>query len=640
MLSTIREKAQGWIAWVIVVLISIPFALWGINEYFSAQEKIVVAEVNGDELLAQDYQEALTVQRANLRQQFGRQINSDLLDSKAFKLRILNNMITQRLLAADLREQNYRIGDEQLAEYIRTNTAFQVDGEFSPQLYEQAVRRNNMTTTGFESQMRLGNIVDQVMAGFQRSAIISPAEIDYLIRLEQERRDFAFLQLDADDMPAASDISDDQVAAMYDANKQQYQTEESTRVEYIVLSLDDLARQITPDEDALRAEYEEQKYRYVQPERRSAQHILLSLPADADEQEVERVRELASDLAGQARQGADFAELAKQYSSDTISAERGGDLGFFERGVMDSAFEEVAFSMQAGEVSDPVRSKFGFHVIKLSAIEAEHGKPFAEVRDQISTLYAQREAEARFGQMAEELKNLVYEQPTTLAPAADAIGLQIQQSDWFSRSGGEGMAANRAFVDAAFTEDVQQEGLNSEVVEVDDNTLVAMRLLEHRAASQRPLAEVADDIRQQLALEARMQATESLAKEMVGQLRSGTQSLEQLAEARGLSVETHNDIGRSLRDSDLPEKLLDAVFRMPAEAPANSRSAGWLKLDGKNYAVFVLRGVTKGDPAQAPAGLGDQMRQILEQRKGSGLYADYERGLRSHAEIVIYEDRL
>src|SRR5210317_1648612 len=324
MLTTIRERAQGWIAWVIVTIISVPFALWGINEYFDAQEKIVVAEINGNELLAQDYQELLQRQRNAIRQQFGGKIDNKIFETPAFKLRVLNDMITQRLVTADIKSQNYQIGDEQLAIYLTSNPAFQSNGSFSPELYAQAVRRNGLSAPAFENQIRLGSIVQQVKEGFTRSIINNDAQLENLLRLQQEKRDFKSVTLESNRYADQVEVSTDQIKQYYDSNKQQFMTLEEVRVEYISLSLDDVASQVKPDDAALQAYYEETKDQYIQAEQRQAQHILLAVAADADDAEVSRIRELASDLASQARDGKDFSEMAKKFSVDTISSANGG----------------------------------------------------------------------------------------------------------------------------------------------------------------------------------------------------------------------------------------------------------------------------------------------------------------------------
>jgi len=639
MLTTIRERAQGWIAWVIVILITIPFALWGIGEYFSAQETVVVAEVNGDELLAQDYQETLTRRRASLRQQFGRNIDASVLESDVFKRRILDEMIAQRLVVDDLRAQRYRIGDEQLADYIRNNEAFQENGQFSADLYSLALRRNRLSPIEFENRLRTSNMISQVSQGFDRSVIVVDAELDDLIRLEQERRDVAWIEIDSEAHVADVVVSDADVQARYEQNRQAYMTDEQLRIEYIELSLDEIAAQITPDEASLQAEYAERKTNYTRAEQRGAQHILLAVAADADEASEAGVRQQAEELVQQLRDGADFAELARAHSTDSLSAEKGGDLGLFERGVMVGAFEDAVFAMEVGQVSDPVRSQYGYHVIKLNEIKAQEIKPYAEVREQIAEEYARREATSRFGQMAEEMQNLVYEQPNTLQAAADALGLKVQQSEWFSRSGGDGIAAESPVVASAFSEDVLQEGLNSEVMEVGEDRLVALRRLEHRPSELRPLADVTDEIRDQLRQQARGEQLTSLAREYVVKLRRGEATLASIAADLGVGLNERDGVGRAGSEG-LSEGFIDALFRTPIDAEGGDRSAGTLPLDEGKVAIYSVRQVTPGDPAAAPAGLREQLRQILVQRKGVGLVGSYEAGLRRQAEITVYEDRL
>mgnify|MGYP001818863162 FL=1 len=639
MLTTIREKAQGWIAWVIVTIISVPFALWGINEYFDAQEKIVVAEINGNELLAQDYQELLQRQRNAIRQQFGGKIDNKIFETPAFKLRVLNDMITQRLVTADIKSQNYQIGDEQLAIYLTSNPAFQSNGSFSPELYAQAVRRNGLSAPAFENQIRLGSMVEQVKDGFTRSIINNDAQLDNLLRLQQEKRDFKSVTLESNRYADQVEVSTDEIKQYYDSNKQQFMTSEEVRVEYISLSLEDVASQVKPDDEALQAYYEETKDQYVQAEQRQAQHILLAVAADADDAEVLRIRELASDLASQARDGKDFSEMARKFSVDTISSANGGDLGLFEKGVMDPAFDEIVFAMQQGEISEPVKTRFGFHIIKLNEIKPEQGKSFDQVKEGISKEYSIREATSRYGQMAEELQNLVYEQPTTLQPAADALGLKIVPTEWFSRAGGDGITAKRPVIDSAFTEDVLLEGLNSEVVETDTDTLVALRLLEHRVPQQKPLAAVSDEIKQILIRQRTKELAAKEAEDIRQALQSGNKSLAQIAADQGLQMDEHKSVPRSGSEG-LSAALLSSVFRSPVGSGDSDNEAGIVQLENGDYAIFSISKVKPGNPAEVSDEIRQQIRLVIQQRKGEGLFSDYERGLFELADIVIYEDRL
>jgi peptidyl-prolyl cis-trans isomerase D len=638
MLTTIRERAQGWIAWVIVFIISIPFALWGINEYFGNQEQVAVAEVNGDEIMLQDYQEVLTRRKANLRQQFGRNIDNQLLESKVFKLRILNEMIGQRLVGEDIRNNNYRISDDQLAAFIRSNENFQQGGRFSQDMYAGALRRNGLSPVAFENSLRNSNIMSQISEGFSRSVIVTDAALDDMVRLEQEKRDIAFINLDVKRFSDQVTVTDAQVKEHYDKNHPSYMTPDSVRVEYIVLSIDELAKQVKPDEVALKALYQEHKEQYVTAEQRRAQHVLLAVDRD-DEEEDARVRARAEDLVKQARGGADFAALAKEYSTDTISAEKGGDLGFFERGVMLEAFDNQVFSMQPGDISDPVRTSYGYHIIKLNEIKPETGKSFADVRDEIVKEYSLREAEAQFGQQAEEMQNLVYEQSTSLQPAADALGLKLVESDWITNKGGEGITGKQAFIDAAFSEDVLQEGLNSEVIELDENTLVALRNIGHRPPQLKPFDQVADEIREQLKKDTLQEFAATRVADVVSSLKAGRKSLDEVAGELQLSLLTATDVGRVGKD-DLSPGLVKAAFATPAMHASGDAAAGSARLDDNTIVIYAIRKVTPGDPANAAEGVRDQMRTILERRQGSDLFADYEQGLREKADVTIYEDRL
>jgi peptidyl-prolyl cis-trans isomerase D len=640
MLTTIRERAQGWIAWVIVILISVPFALWGINEYFDAEKKVVVAEINGNELMSQDFQQQLQRQRNVIRQQFGGKIDNKIFESPAFKQRVLNEMITQRLVTADLQKQNYQIGDQQLASLLRSNPAFQTNGSFSPELYAQAVRSNGLSPSAFEGQIRMGNIVGQVMEGFTRSIISNDAELDDLLRLQQEKRNFRSLALTGKSFIDKIDINEADIKQHYDSNKKQYMTPEEVRVEYITLSLANVAEQIQPDEEALRTFYQESKDQYIQAEQRKAQHILLAIASDANDEEIKRVEELASDLTSQAHDNKDFSELAKKFSVDSISSENGGDLGYFERGVMDAAFDEKVFSMQKDEISGPVRSRFGIHIIKLNDIRPETGKSFDEVKEQISKQYALREAALRYGQMAEEFQNIVYEQPTTLQPAADALGLKMAATEWFSRAGGQGIAEKRPFIDSAFTEDVLLEGLNSEVVETSEDTLIALRLLKHREPQQKQLADVSDEIKQMLINQRSKELAAKEATRLIKALQSEETTLAQLAESEGLQLVDHEEVTRNEGNTSLSPALLREIFRSSVNAAGKDSAAGSVQLENGDYAIFSVTKILPGNPQDVAEEIRNQIRLIIKQRKGEDLFSDYERGLYELSDIIIHEDKL
>ncbi len=639
MLTTIRERAQGWIAWVIVILISVPFALWGINEYFDAEKKVPVAEINGNDLMAPDFHQQLQRQRNAIRQQFGGKIDNKLFETPAFKQRILKDMITQRLVTADVQKQNYQIGDQQLASYLRSTPSFQTNGKFSPELYAQAVRSNGLNTAAFENQIRLGNIISQIKDGFTRSVINSDTELNNLLRMQQEKRSFRSVTLTAKSVIDTVEISDDEIKKYYDANKQQFMTQEEVRVEYIALSLEDVAKQIQPDEKALLQFYEDSKDQYIQPERRQAQHILLAVAKDSSDDEVKRIEEQASDIARQAREGKDFAELAKKFSVDSISSEHGGDLGFFEKGVMDPAFDEKVFAMEKGNISDPVKSRFGFHIIKLNDIKPQTGKSFEEVKEEISKQYALREASSRYGQMSEELQNLVYEQPTSLQPAADALGLKIESSEWFSRKGGKDIAGKRPFIDSSFTEDVLFEGLNSEVVETSDDTLVALRLLEHREPKQKKLEDVSEEIKLALKIKRSRELLVEEAEKLLKTLQSGEKTLSQLAESKGLKLAEQKDITRN-GGAGLTAALVNEVFRSPVSAEGKDTVARSVQLENGNIAIFSVTEIVPGNPEEVPEEVRKQVEQVILQRRGEDLFQDYERGLYELSDIVIHDDKL
>ncbi|MEK9786393.1 MAG: SurA N-terminal domain-containing protein [Gammaproteobacteria bacterium] len=462
MLTAIKERASGWIAWALVILISIPFALWGINSYFEGASKVSVASVNGTDLEETMYQQALSEQRRAMVQLMGRNVDADYFASTPFKLQVLETLIDANLQAEYLRDRGYRLTDAQLSERIASFSAFQVDGQFDPVRYEQMVRNAGLTLEAFESQQRQQGAVDQLRAGLSNSSLVVPSMTERAVALLFQTRQAAYATLEMDPFDAMATVSDEAVRKEFDEHSDRYIQPEQIQVDFIRLAVDDLAAQAEVSEAELVAFYESNMERFTQPGSRSARHILLTVPEDASDDSIAQVKAEADQLIQRIRSGEDFADIARIASQDPGSAARGGDLGIIRPGTMAPAFEEAVFALAEAEISPPVRTRYGWHVIQLTDLRESTTKPFDEVRGEIKAMLQREWAETKFVTMAEDFQNLIFEQPGSLLPAADFLGLTVSRSDWFSRDQGDGVAAEAMVREAAFNDEVRVDGIKSE----------------------------------------------------------------------------------------------------------------------------------------------------------------------------------
>jgi peptidyl-prolyl cis-trans isomerase D len=640
MLSEIRDHATGWIAYIIVGIIIIPFAFWGVNEYFSGGEDVVVASVGGSEIQQTEYRRALDRQRAQMRQILGENFQPEFANSPEFKRSVIEDLIARMLLDRHAEDQGYRVGDELLARQIQANPRFQIDGRFSSDVYRGVVAQMGMTEPGFEASMRRQLVLDQVRDGIQDSAFVTPDQQSWLLELILQERRFDYAVLSAAQFLADVEVADEEIEEEYEANREQYRTPERLKIEYVELSVEDLASSISLAEEDIEQAYEQSKNRFSTSPVRRASHILIETGSDAGEEGRQAAEQKARELLEQLQAGADFAELAREHSDDPGSASSGGDLGRIEEGAMVPAFEDALFALEEeGALTGPVETRFGFHIIKLTEYEPASVKPLEEVRDQLAAEERNRQAEALFLDRAESFRNISFEQPQSLEPVATALDLEIQQSDWFTRNEGTGIAANPRVRQAAFDDVVYSEGLNSEAIELDINTLVAVRRLDVQPSRVRPLEDVRDQIEAHLKRSKAQDLVASLGPEIVERLESGT-AWQAIIDEYGLSGETVTwSRAEQPRESGPHPAVVDEVFRLPAPA-ADAPVPGGMVLANGDFALFRLREVKEGDVEQASEDLVEYVVGSLQRRRGVDMVEQYLADLREQAEVSIREEAL
>lgn len=636
MLQLIRNHAKGVIAWIIVLLIIIPFALFGINQYFEGQSEVVVARINDTPVEGREFQRLFERERAMRRQLMGENFDPRLMDDALIKREALERIINSEVVSQSATAAGFRVSDARLAREIRSIGEFQRDGQFDRALYMQLLRSLGMSEGGFEEDVRRDLLARQLMNGITDTVLVTDHDLNTVLRLQQQQRRIGYLVLRAMDHMDQVEVSDAEIETYYQENIDRFEVPERVKSAYLELSLDAIKSGITVDDQQLRRMYERRAGSFTVEGQRRARHILIEVGEDADQQEVEAARSEAEALLGRIEAGESFAELAREHSDDSGSAAEGGDLGFFGKGVMVEPFEKAVFEMSEGEVRGPVRSPFGFHIVKLEEIKAGTSRSFGEVRDQLAEEAREVEAEKQFFEQAEVLANLTFEHPQTLDVAADELGLEVKRTDFFSRNRGDGVASDAKYRAAAFSEDVLERGNNSEPLELGETRLVVLRVEDRMPATHRPLEEVRENIVRELRRAGAQAHVRALGEEILDRVEQGD-ALAELAGEYGAewtapALTTRNAGG-------VPPAVLDTAFaagRPQGEAPLIEGTG----MASGDYAVVAVYGVRDGDPQT----VADEQRQARERslarQQAQRVSEQVLEGLKGRMEIMVYEDKL
>lgn len=617
MLQTIRERAKGWVAWAIVILISIPFALWGVQSYLGTGSAPVAATVNGVEITERELDQRFQRARMQLRERLGASYDPEMFDDKVLRQQVLDQTIRESLLIETSQAMGLRASDQEVKIQILGNQAFLKEGRFDRATYERMLELQGLSPAGYEDQLRRRLVGTQLVRAVLASELVTDAELNAFVKLSRQKRELSFIRVPTAGFQTDEPIPDTEITAYYEKNLDRFGVPEQVKVNYLVLDSESIGSAAGPSDDDLRALYDEEIDRFKTPERRQARHILLTVDAGADDAAAELVRAELEAVKARIIAGEDFAAVAKEVSKDPGSAAQGGDLGMFEQGLMDPAFDEAAFSLPQGELSEPVRSRFGYHLIRVDAVEAVQIKPFDEVKAELLAEVAKQQTDALFFEWAERLSNIVYETPDSLGPAAEELGLELQTSDWVPRTGGEGLLAHPKITAAAFSDDVLKEGNNSELIEPERDVLraVVLRVEEHREETTKPLDEVRDEIIAELRKQSAKDAALAAAEAMVEQLAAG-------AELDGLigdyPLEKPGLVERRARNV-VPE-VLEAAFKLPRQA-GQQRQVSAVSLADGDAAVVIVDAIEIGSLSSMDEAARDRERATLERQIGR-LYYD------------------
>ncbi len=629
MLEKIREGSQGVIAQVILGLVILTFAVSGVSSYFNSSADQSVATVNGEEITRPQFEQAFQNERARQEQQFGEmfsQLAANPEYMNTLRQSVLDRLIDETLVKQQAAKLDITISDQFLMDAIRKMKEFEVDGVFNNDRYLALLRQNNLTANQFRDLMREQYSRMQLTAGLAGSEFALPSEFKLLVNLQQQTRDFDFALVKATDLASSVEVTDEKLNTWYTVNQQRYATPEQISVQYVVLKGADLAKDIKVEDAEVETYYNANLGRYQGEERRRISHILL----ESAEENLDLYNK-AGELLKQLQAGADFAELAKKNSSDTVSAENGGDLDFITKGVMDPEFETAAFALaKAGDLSGVVKSSFGYHIIKLTEVEAAKVKPLAEVKEQIVAAVKTEKATEKFADLQQKLAEVSFEVADSLDDAAKVVGATVQKTGLFSKENIPAELNFPALVNVIFGSDFINAEANSEVIEVAPQQVVVARLVEHKAPKTRTFDEVKTEVQTAYVVEQSAELAKAKAEKLAGELTSG-KAFAELAAAEKLTIEkvTANPRFGGNMDAQVRNKAFEL-----AKPEQGKFTAAFTALQTGDAALIVLNKVTDVPAATEPT--AEELQGYSNQLSQS-YYDLVRKALRENAEIVKHE---
>jgi len=625
MLQKLREKFTGWVAISILAVIGVTFVFVG-GANFATVGNNYAAKVDDHDIGIGQFEAAYQdeVQRNPQLTQLGEAARGRVRSG------ILEQLIQQRVIDNYIDEQGYRISDSQLTALIQQTPEFQVDGRFDKDTYYNLLAANGYEPTAFERAQRITLRRSQLQFGIRASAVMTPAAYRRYLNLAAEQRIVTLAMIDPETIAAEVDVTEEMISAFYDDNPTMFQLPESADIEYIQIQRSDVAQSVTVSEEDLLEYYEFNKDRYKQDEQRQARHILIVSNDDDAAAEAE-----ANELLARINGGESFEDIARDHSDDTFTAERGGDLGALTRSQMPDGLDSAVYAMSEGDVEGPIKTDFGFHIVRLDKINVPGPLPFEQVRAELTTELQEQNADSLYLDLERKLSNAQFD-ATDLRSLSDAVGIEIQAVAGFTRQGAEPLGSDLAIIDAVFDEMVLSGEQMSQIIEIDANRSAVFAVANHYPATRQPLDEVRDQVAESLKAQQAEEIMGAKADEMIAALADGTE-FTAAAEAIGATAVEPVLMSRTVEGAD--QFISVAVFT--AVKPAqDAPTIGSTRNSLGGYTVYSLDAVIPGRPEALPVEQRDAGKVQLTDQSGLGDFIAFVQALREDAEIIVNEDVL
>ncbi len=633
MLQSIRDRASGWIAYLIIFLIAVPFALWGIHNYFEGGGSRAVAKINGVEIPPDIVRNQLLQQKARLREVFGGQWPEGLVSEAALKEAALQQVINQEVLRQAVATDGFQVSDANVMQALLGIEAFQVDGRFDVQRYERLLASQRKSKAQFEGQLRNSLRLQQLVVGIEESSFLPAAVAADYQRLRQQTRELTVLRISAQSFAADIELTSDAIDAYYQAHQNEFMQPERVKLEYVELSMSDIAATVSVVEDELRELYRQQIDRYRTPEERRFRQILIKVAANADANAWQTALTEAEVVQARIDNGESFTALAKEYSAEVFSGEDSDIIGPVAKGDLAPSIDRALFDLAArDEVSMPIRTGAGYRLLQLVSIEPAQEKTFAEVRDQVEEEFRQREAERRYIDLTDRLLTTSFEVADSLRPTAAAVGLPVQTTDWVTRQSGAGIGQFPVVRETAFAPEVIGEGLNSDLIELPDDRALVLRVKVHEPARPQPLDQVRAAVTEALTLDRVHERATAMAESIMQRLASGETPAQLADDTVAELIRPDEPIAR---DSDaLPRPVVTKAFQLPNPVAADRPSTS-VDLPGGDVGVVVLTEVHEPDidPVNVQA---ERVERDVTRRELDA----FEAALAAEADVEVYRRNL
>jgi peptidyl-prolyl cis-trans isomerase D len=625
MLQTFRDNMKGTMAIIIISLMIIPFAMFGVDSLFLQDNTAgTAAEINGEVISEVELSRAIQMQKQQLLERFGDQAPAELLSDEKLRQPVLDRLIQRSVIESSAYSGGMTASDRYLDQMILGSPQFKQNGKFSPELYSQLLRSSGYTPTSYKKLLIQDIVVSQHIAGISDSAFVTDTDVDKLIALSQQTRNFHYLTLPFAQAETQVTVTEEQIQDFYDNNQAQFMSTEQVSIQYIELSLESLAALVEVTEEQIKAQFDENSKSFTGDTTRQVAHILVELKDDGSEQEVIREIQAKLDL------GEDFASLVTAYSDDLGSKDVGGDLGVTDGSTFPEAFEAALVDLKIGEVSSAVETDAGFHFIKLLDEQQAEAPSFAQNRDAIKQEIALAQAESEFVELLDALPDATYN-ATDLVEAANSLGLEVKTSSLFGRDGGEGITGNNQVLATVFDDDVLHNGAVSDLIELGDDHIVVVRLAEYKPSAIKELSDVSSEIKARLRQQTASELLRIRAEELEKKIAS-VGDVEKVAVAEGLEWQVALKVNRAQTNYD--QDLLAYVFSQgkPMDAPIT----GSLMLSNNDYVITQLSAVAAGQlPAMAEVQKARLVEQ-LSQQQGNAELSLFEADKRALASVTIY----
>ncbi len=618
MFDFVQEKKH--FVYIILGVMILPFAFFGVDSYQKSSNVATPATVNGVKISDQELERSVRQQQAQLKQRLGQNFDTAMFDTPEMKRAVLDNLVAQRVLVDAANKAGLTVSDAQIAQVIGSVEAFQDNGKFDAKRYATVLANNNLSPLIYEKRVRDELVAQQINDTFIPNAYSSAYSIAKVMRLNEQQRVVSVATIPFQSLLAQTKVDAAAVKQYYDLNPKEFSVPEQAKVEFVKFSVANLGALTTVDHAEVSQYYKDHQAEFSSEEQRQAAHILINVAATAPQAEQDAAKAKAEHVLAQVKQSpTKFAELAKQFSQDPGSAVKGGDLGFFTAGMMVKPFSDATFALKAGEVSGLVKSDFGYHIIKLTAIKAARVVPFDEVRETIVNKLRQQKSSEKFAELAEKFSNTVYEQADSLQAAAQLAGAKIEQSDWLIKDMPNAQPFNAKALQAIFSDDVVKNKRNTAALEIDASTLIAARIKEFKPATVKPLGDVQAAIEQKLLREKAIALAVKQGAEALAKLQKDGNSSLVFAAPQSVTRQANT------LDADVTRLIFQTNAAKLPQFVGHETATG--------YVVVRVDSVKtpEGDDAMKQQRYDQQVRQLL----GDELFKAYIADAKKHASISI-----